>query len=106
MHRPGSDPDAMTAEDFLCDFCERSWSEETPFVEGHQGSCICGDCLREAIRAKAPPAPPATPKCTMCLETRDEAGWASPRRDAWICTRCIEQATRVLSKDRSAGWTL
>ncbi|MEY4827005.1 MAG: ClpX C4-type zinc finger, partial [Planctomycetota bacterium] len=36
----------MTAEDFLCDFCGRDWTHAAPFVEGHHGACICGECLR------------------------------------------------------------
>ena len=51
MHRPGSDPLDMRAEDFLCDFCGEHWSEERPMVEGHHGSLACGPCLTAAFRA-------------------------------------------------------
>ncbi|MBX3355275.1 MAG: hypothetical protein KF724_06220 [Phycisphaeraceae bacterium] len=135
MHRPGCDPDHMLPTDFLCDFCERSWQETLPFIEGHHGSCICGECLRAANQAvqsiaRDGPVPAPAPErtgvtahaasgspaplaghatrhetaCTMCLEVRDEPGFASARRAAWICRRCIDQGVRVLSKDRSANW--
>lgn len=115
MHRPGSDPANMRPDDFLCDFCERPWSETTPFIEGHHGSCICGACLTSALlalRATGDHAGAADASgafiaraCTMCLEERAEAHWSSPRRVASICARCIEQASRVLARDRSSGWT-
>jgi len=138
VHRPGSNPLDMQMSDFLCDFCMKSWSESTPFVEGHHGSCICGDCLRAAAKTRGATMPsehsdersfnaseagPARPgasamskpasaadmaverSCTMCLEARAEHGWQSEKRAAWICDRCIDQASRVLSKHRSAGWS-
>ena len=48
MHRPGADPVDLNPEDFWCDFCRRPWSDQVPFVEGHRGSCICGNCLSMA----------------------------------------------------------
>jgi len=111
----------MQPSDFLCDFCEQAWSESTPFVEGHHGSCICGRCLTVAVvslrnaaterafesaSAASPAAATSTlAPCTMCLEPRDEPHWPSPKREARICARCIDQAVRVLSKDRSSGWS-
>ncbi|MFM9170969.1 MAG: hypothetical protein ACKOTD_12900, partial [Phycisphaerales bacterium] len=62
MRRPECDPDDVRMEDVLCDFCRRAWGESLPMVEGHQGSCICGDCLadafREAVLAERPDGAP------------------------------------------------
>lgn len=112
MRRPGCDEDNLTAEDFLCDFCARTWAEDRPMVEGHHGSCICGPCLSVAYTAlvlQSPEAgdpglaPPGT-KCALCLEQRDEPAWPSPVRDAAACRRCVKQSAAVLQKDKSNSW--
>ncbi|MDX2114797.1 MAG: ClpX C4-type zinc finger protein [Planctomycetota bacterium] len=109
MHRPGSDPENMTAEDFLCDFCGRSWDVAAPMIEGHQGSLICGSCLTTAYRAvEGATGELAGPglKCTLCLESRSDPEWRSPtRQDAVICRRCLKQAAGTLVKDKESGWT-
>lgn len=99
MHRPGCDPDAMTERDFLCDFCGRDWSQAQPFVEGHHGSCVCGDCLRAACAAE----PEARAfECSLCLERRDELALASGT--AHLCRRCRDQSARTLERDPDSGW--
>lgn len=105
MHRPGSDPQNMAPDDFLCDFCERAWSEANPFIEGHHGSCLCGECLGSAIAEQRRGEPARQGACTMCLEQREDLRWHGSRSDASICDRCIEQAARVLAKDRASGWS-
>lgn len=105
MHRTGSDPQNMEPTDFLCDFCEHPWSESNPFIEGHHGSCLCSQCLVGAIGAMLAGSNTMSGPCTMCLEERTDLRWRSSRRDAAICDRCIDQAKRVLSKDRSVGWS-
>ena len=93
--------------DVLCDFCGREWTERLPMVEGHQGSCICGDCLADAYRAIVleEAAATAPSKCALCLEHREEPTWArggdgSPR----ACRRCVRQSAAVLQKDADLGW--
>lgn len=119
MQRPGADPQAILPSDILCDFCMRSWTDEIPLVEGHQGSCICGDCLSTAWRAvidaginDAPPpttseAPDAPPSwvCTLCLEPRTDPAFQSPvRPEAFVCRRCIRLAGRALHSDPDHDW--
>lgn len=98
----------MAAEDFLCDFCGRSWDTSRPMVEGHQGSLICGECLSAAYRAlvletargEHPPG-----ECRMCLEERRDGLWSGARGDAArACARCVRQAAAALSKDTESGW--
>ena len=92
--------------DVLCDFCGREWTDSLPMVEGHQGSCICGDCLADAYRALAPadPGSEAT-KCVLCLEERREPTWSPTDADApRACRRCVRQSAAVLQKDGSCGW--
>lgn len=93
--------------DVLCDFCGRAWTEQLPMVEGHQGSCICGDCLAAAYRAlvldEATADAPA--KCVLCLERRDDPSWARGGDDApRACRRCVRQSAAVLQKDADLGW--
>lgn len=89
----------MNERDFLCDFCGRDWARAQPFVEGHHGSCVCGDCLRAACAAE-----PETKafECRLCLERRDELALASG--DAHLCRRCRDQSARTLERDPDSGW--
>jgi len=121
MHRPGVDPDHVSMTDVLCDFCQRSWTDEIPMVEGHQGACICGRCLAAAwvelvhLRGGAPPADAGGAwTCRLCLEGPEDrrsegrshlAGWPSPiDPDAIACGRCVKQAAGVLHKDPDWDW--
>lgn len=116
MHRPGANPDAMLPSDILCDFCQRPWGEDVSMVEGHQGSCICSQCLAAAwqsvINAEIDDAPPPAPegaepswKCTMCLEPREDPAFRSPiREEAIVCGRCIRLAGRALGTDPDIDW--
>ena len=118
MRKPGTDESNVQMSDVLCDFCQCEWTEQNPMVEGHQGSCICADCLREAysqvVLNNTEDAPRAF-ACTMCLESetdRDalnrsgEPGWPSPARpEAIVCRRCIKLAAGALQKDDDFAWT-
>ena len=113
MHRPGTNPDDVEPSDILCDFCERPWSEEIPFVEGHQGSCICGNCLTVAWAAVIQGGLDDSPEhdeenpwtCTMCLEHRKDPAYQSPLREAaLICRRCIRLSARALDTDPDHPW--
>lgn len=110
MHRPGSQPDAMSPEDFLCDFCAQHWREDLPMVEGHRGSLICAECLTAAClevlcRAGGVRVPEPV-HCTLCLMHKDEPHWhAAPGGvAAYACAECIRSAARMLERDREAGW--
>ena len=85
-------------------------------VEGHQGSCICGDCLADAYRVlvMVESAVPETPsKCILCLELRSEPSWHAPADTATArvdgvqpsaCRRCVRQSAAVLQKVSEFGW--
>jgi hypothetical protein len=108
MRREGCDPDDVRMADVLCDFCGREWGDDLPMVEGHLGSCICGDCLREAYRAMMaePPAgtEPASGACRLCREERGERSWAGALAGARACRRCVRQSAAVLQRDPDLGW--
>lgn len=109
MHRPGSDPENMAAEDFLCDFCERCYSPDRPMMEGHRGSLICGPCLSASFVSlwyanEGEPAP-AKDVCLMCLAENGDPIWRSPlRAEKFICKRCSKQSVVMLERDKEAGW--
>lgn len=108
MRRPGTDPQNVQMSDVLCDFCRTQWTESIPFIEGHQGSCLCGPCLTAAyteVVKNGTSTAPAGSTCTMCLEVRRDPGWAGPGHpEAIICKRCINLAATALSKDKDYGW--
>jgi hypothetical protein len=117
MRKPGTNEDDVRMSDVLCDYCRREWTEDVPMVEGHQGACICGNCLTlayaEVVVQRGGSAPPGF-ACRMCLETgkdrealsrTDESGWCSPIDDeACICRRCIKLGSGALVKDPDSEW--
>jgi hypothetical protein len=125
VRRDGTDPDNVQMSDVLCDFCAREWTQDRQMVEGHHGSCICASCLAHAFRAVVidgrddsgcagppdagqGPSNPVDdlPRCTMCLETRNEPHWrGTGRPQALACRRCIKMASVILERDPDAAWT-
>lgn len=118
MRKPGTDENNVQMSDVLCDFCHAAWVDQMPMIEGHQGSCICGNCLSvaytELVLNKA--AADARPfKCPMCLEgpsdraalgRGEEPGWRSPLNpEAVICRRCAKLAAGALHKDKDFAWS-
>ena len=117
MYRPGTDPDNVQMSDVLCDYCRREWTETIPFVEGHQGCAICGDCLAAAVAALATggtPTAPADYACRLCregpgdraaLDREGEPGWQGPvDPEAAACRRCVRQAAGALKHDPDSDW--
>lgn len=110
MHRAGADPERMTAEDFLCDFCHRCWAEDRPMIEGHRGSLICGDCLAaahvEVVLRGGGVRLSEGETCVLCLSAQDDAHWRGPAegRPA-ACRVCIKRSGAMLEKDAESGWT-
>lgn len=108
MRRPGTDENNVQMSDVLCDFCRAEWTESRHMVEGHQGSCICSECLAAAYRAlavqkKSNAAVGA--RCTLCLESRSDPAWRSAHfPDVVACLRCVKQSAAVLQKDPDFGW--
>lgn len=109
MHRHGADPENMTAEDFLCDFCESCYAPDRPMVEGHRGSLICGRCLGTSFAAlwyanSGEPAPKGE-VCLLCLSENGDPIWRSPvRTTSFICKRCSKQSVVMLERDADSGW--
>jgi hypothetical protein len=81
MRKPGTNEDDVQMSDVLCDYCRREWTEDVPMVEGHQGACICENCLTmaysEVVSQRSGGAPPGF-ACRMCLELAGPE--ALPRR--------------------------
>jgi hypothetical protein len=117
MRKPGVDENNVQMSDVLCDFCRREWTEDEPMIEGHRGSCICGQCLTIAyteVLLNETGTAAGGYFCMMCLEGgRDreslgrgsEPGWQSPLHDAAICRRCIKLAAGSLHKSKDFAWT-
>ncbi len=108
MQRDGIDKENVQLEDILCDFCAvAAWAAGEPCVEGHKGSIICGDCLRQAyeLLVHGESTTQSSQKCRMCLEDRDEPSWTSEiDPTATICFRCMKQASAVLQKSKHWDW--
>lgn len=109
MHRPGADPDNMSAEDFICDFCRRCWAQDRPMIEGHRGSLICGLCLAaahtEVVLNGGGVRLPEGETCVLCLAPKDEPHWrgrAEARPPA--CKTCIKRSGAMLEKDPDNNW--
>jgi hypothetical protein len=118
MRKPGTDENDVRMSDVLCDFCRREWTEDLPMIEGHHGSCICGDCLSKAYRAlvlEGASSAPAEFKCPLCLEDSDdrnsldrggEPAWASTvDPSVCVCRRCIKLAAGALHKSGDFEWS-
>lgn len=103
------DPSATGAEFFKCDFCRQPWSDDRPMVEGHRGSLICARCLTIAYTRLALHDDADTPRveqCALCLESREQPGYASPIDDSVVaCLRCVRQSATTLAKDPDSGWS-
>lgn len=80
-------------------------------VEGHQGSLICGACLASAYRSLVLDVVESgsvgpDQSCTLCLEMREQACWASAvRPEGVVCLRCVKQSAGRLHKDDDWEWT-
>jgi hypothetical protein len=111
MHRAGCDPEAMVAEDFLCDFCLRHWRPDLSMVEGHRGSLICAECLTLAYRTvfvdDAGIAVPQYASCALCHMHRNTEHLQSAQVDGSpiVCRPCIESSAKMLERDPSAQWS-
>jgi hypothetical protein len=117
MRKPETDENDVQMSDVLCDYCGREWTEALAMIEGHRGSCICGNCLaiayREVVLNNVNSAGDDY-ACTMCLESgkdraalqrTGEAGWRSPVHDEKaICRRCVKLAAGALTRDAESGW--
>ncbi len=109
MHRDGIDENNVQPEDILCDFCgNAAWAKDVPCVEGHQGSIVCGNCLRVAYSelVLASHGNETAEKCRMCLEQREDPVWLGVIEPiAPICLRCTKQASAVLNKSKEWDWS-
>jgi len=114
MRKPGVNPNDVQMSDVLCDFCHREWTEDVLFIEGHQGSCICGLCLTQAWSDLPAHRNQASKDflCPMCreknedraaLDRADERSWQG--QHAVICERCMLLAATALEKDPDSGWS-
>ena len=118
MRKPVIDENNVQMSDVLCDFCTRVWTEDIAMIEGHQGSCICGNCLSLSYADLVLNENDTSPddwECPMCLEKNadrsaqnraGEPGWQSPiREEAVACRRCIKLAAGTLHKSPDFAWT-
>lgn len=108
MHRTDAESNILES---LCDFCGSPF-DQTPMIEGHQGSLICTKCLTVAytyVVLHEAGEEEHGHTCTMCLEDRDQRQWRSPVDidgvHARACLRCIKQASTALERDPDLDWT-
>ncbi len=84
----------------LCDFCHTPWDGQAAMIEGHQGSVICLDCLKTALKEAATYADKY--KCTLCLRINIPGTlprWSRAEHPhAVVCQECLFQAAKAMSK--------
>ncbi len=89
-----------------CDFCGTDWDGQSPVIEGHRGSIICLNCIKEALDHRTLGHDPY--KCPLCLRDKIPAHtphWTHPNHpEAHACHSCIEQAADAFSKDPDVPW--
>lgn len=95
-----------------CDFCGTDWDQLLPMVEGHRGSVLCLECLKQALDQALHTADEI--ECTVCLAKRRPAArvWTHPRPRpsrglkpaAVVCWSCIRQAATRLAKDEEVDF--
>lgn len=101
-----------------CDFCGSDWdaydeSNSRPMVEGHHGSVICLECVKQALEQMSVRV--GDYRCTLCVReglpaTRPR--WTHPNAPpspglnvhAIACRACIRQAARRFHKDTDVPW--
>jgi hypothetical protein len=92
------DPEGIV---ILCDFCRREWDGQEPMIEGHQGSILCLECLKVALRDQQPGD---KFKCTLCLRFNMPAAmprWRNPAHpEAIACQECLYQAAKAFHKNK------
>jgi hypothetical protein len=90
----------------LCDFCRRDWDGQEPMIEGHHGSVLCLQCLKQALIEQA--VGEDKYKCTLCL--RFNIPPALPRwshaehTDAVACQECLYQSARTFGRTPGVEW--
>jgi hypothetical protein len=105
MQRTSSDGGII----IFCDFCSTDWDPETglpAMIEGHHGSCICLNCVKQAVAALLPRD--GDYACPLCLRQplpASEPRWENPQKPGvFACKDCIHQAAGTLSKDPDVDW--
>lgn len=88
------DPDGVVIS---CDFCASDWDQVRPMIEGHRGSVLCLDCLRQALDQAAPASHDFD--CTLCLQHRPAGRKFWRHRNAAVCYDCIRLAAKTFHKD-------
>lgn len=96
-----------------CDFCGVDWDEVIPMIEGHKGSVLCLNCMKQAIGQLVSETEPY--KCTMCVKDGlpgDLRHWRHPSPTpspglnvgAIMCIDCLQQANKTFGRDKDIDW--
>lgn len=89
-----------------CDFCGTDWDGQFPAIEGHRGSIVCLECLKQALDQRSVAAEPY--RCVLCLREKippSDLRWAHPNHpDTFACEPCILQAADAFDRDADIDW--
>jgi len=98
-----TDPEGIV---LVCDFCRRDWDGQEPMIEGHHGSIICLECLKQALAQQGTGGEKYT--CTLCLRFNippKVPNWKNPAHpEAVICQECMYQSARTFSRTEGVDW--
>ncbi len=90
-----------------CDACHATWDQVLPMIEGHRGSVLCLECLKQA-RSQ----PLATGEPFMCVLCQKESlpatlgRYRSASTGVAVCADCLEQAANTFSRDPDVDWSI
>ena len=90
----------------FCDFCRRDWDGQEAMIEGHHGSILCMQCMKQAIIEQA--VGEGKYKCNLCLRFNippELPRWShADHPEGIVCQECLYQAARTFSRTPGLGW--
>ena len=93
--------DEQRRQEGSCSFCERSYRDVGPLVEGPDLAYICGECCDIVIAAHAEPDQPGMPgQCSFCQNEAAVAGLLiTAASGVQICAECADLVRDMIDQE-------